>query len=980
MKTIRKIAVLLGLWVFAAPLAADITTGLVLHHAFDGNKDDSSPNNLTPNAMSAGYGGGKLGLALQGGYLWHSSNPLFDASSFTIAGWVKINNFGAQQAILSRSSGNYPIGGTGTVNYQLWIDTTGEPKITIGDGTMPVIDFPANAVINANEWVFLAATYSGTMTFYVNGVATNSNIPNKFPAFGGDVYIGAASSSSNFLNGSLDDLRLYDRALTAADIAELYALAPMLSITPDPLDFGSVNIGNSSTSYLTVVNPSSSSVNVFMVAPTGSTNFSVVGSETTCIPTVPAYGTCLVAIKFTPTAVNTHNATLELQTSAGTFASSLLGYGTDESLINTEISVTFPVEDYSMPAIAEGKHDLVHFVVPTAQNVALFTAYASDTVGTLYNSSGEVVAENDDFDGDLNFRILAHLAAGSYTLKIEGFNGSAVGAYAVTLANNDDGSYGGGGGGGGSAPVAVGNINLLNPEPMEIFGNPPVAAAIAGGKLYAATEDANDLNRLYISGSISGNPAWTLFYTFEAPWMLVKDMVVVGDYLLVSVLDWNSSPNKLRVRVFDRNNLGNGVIHEWVENDAGSSSNDGRFVLHNSHLLITGGNGGPATLLNVSNPQNIVKLATLNISVGMYANPAYALAYDGNLLAVADSEFNTLTLYDISVPSSVDTLSTVSGLSSHNSFKIAFVGNDRLVVEYSVYDMYEGTNSWLRTYNTSNPANISVVGSDQLVGMANTPNMAVLGSNLYLGRFDMMNDSYSMARYAVGTSALTLTDSYTQPLGGGDFWPQTRQVKVAEIGGSIYVVAVTWDGLFVYLLPGAATASFSHSFSAGWNLVALPYNHSLSASDILEKSAYITAVWVMRNGQWHALAGDSTLQAVLNGMGTPQITAIEPGEGFWVQAKTAFSVSYSPAETYSLLAQNRLTAAGTGWHLLGTGQAVTPAQIVSAQPAAQIIWGFKSGQWRVYSPNSATQSHYTDRGVSVLTNIAQGDGLWVKVQ
>lgn len=978
MKTIRTIAVLLGLWISAVPLAADITTGLVLHHAFEGNKDDSGPNSLIANAVSAGYGAGKIGLALQGGYLWHSANPLFDASSFTIAGWVKINNFGTQQAILSRSSGNYPIGGTGTVNYQLWIDTTGEPKITIGDGTMPVIDFPANAVINANEWVFLAATYSGTMTFYVNGVATNSNIPNKFPAFGGDVYIGSASSSSNFLNGSLDDLRLYDRALTAADIAELYALAPMLSITPDPLDFGSVNVGNSSTSYLTVTNPSGSNVNVFMVAPTGSVDFSVVTGETTCIPTLPAYGSCQVAIEFAPSTASAYNATLELQTSAGIFASSLLGNGTDESLINTEISVTFPVEDYSMPAIAEGKHDLIHFVVPTAQNVALFTAYASDTVGTLYNSSGEVIAENDDFDGDSNFRILVHLAAGNYTLKTEGFSGSAVGAYAVTLANNDDGSYGSGGGSG-SAPVAVGNINLLNPEPMDIFGNPPVAAAIAGGKLYAATEDANDLNRLYVSGSISGNPAWTLFYTFEAPWMLVKDMVVVGDYLLVSVLDWDSSPNKLRVRVFDRNNLGDGVIHEWVENDAGSSSNDGRFVLHNSHLLITGGNGGPATLLNVSNPQNIVKLATLNISVGMYANPAYALAYDGNLLAVADSEFNTLTLYDISVPSSVDTLSTVSGLSSHNSFKIAFVGNDRLVVEYSVYDMYEGTNSWLRTYNTSNPANVSVVGSDQLVGMANTPNMAVLGSNLYLGRFDMMNESYSMARYAVGTSALTLTDSYTQPL-GGDFWPQTRQVKISEIGGSIYVVAVAMDGLFVYLLPGAATASFSQAFGAGWNLAAVPYDQALTAARLMEKGAYFNAVWVMREGQWHALAGNATLQAVLNGMGIPQIAGIEPGEGFWIQAKSAFSLSYVDAGSYSLLTQNRLTAAGAGWHLLGSGSDITPAQVVSAQPNAQIIWGFKSGQWRVFSPSAATQSHYTDRGVSVLTNIAQGDGLWVKVQ
>lgn len=136
----------------------------------------------------------------------------------------------------------------------------------------------------------------------------------------------------------------------------------------------------------------------------------------------------------------------------------------------------------------------------------------------------------------------------------------------------------------------------------------------------------------------------------------------------------------------------------------------------------------------------------------------------------------------------------------------------------------------------------------------------------------------------------------------------------------------------------------------------------------------------MRNGQWQALGGDAATQATLDSLGFAKITAIEPGEGFWVQAKSAFSVSYSQAATYNLLTQSRLASAAAGWHLLGSGSTLTPQQIVAAKSGVRVIWGFKAGQWRVYSPDTQLQGQYATKGVSTLTGIAQGDGLWVKVQ
>ncbi|MGE4295384.1 MAG: choice-of-anchor D domain-containing protein [Campylobacterales bacterium] len=252
-------------------------------------------------------------------------------------------------------------------------------------------------------------------------------------------------------------------------------------------------------------------------------------------------------------------------------------------------------------------------------------------------------------------------------------------------------------------------------------------------------------------------------------------------------------------------------------------------------------------------------------------------------------------------------------------------------------------------------------------------------AELYRGA-SRVDESYLERWGGVGAGSHTLT-----ALAESLFWDiqPGDEIRVVRVNASnnvgILQVQNQVEGAWSVVYQGPSSA-FSQAFGAGWNLAAVPYDQALTAARLMEKGAYFNAVWVMREGQWHALAGNATLQAVLNGMGIPQIAGIEPGEGFWIQAKSAFNLSYVDAGSYSLLTQNRLTAAGAGWHLLGSGSDITPAQVVSAQPNAQIIWGFQSGQWRVFSPSAATQSHYTDRGVSVLTNIAQGDGLWVKVQ
>jgi type II secretory pathway pseudopilin PulG len=89
----------------------------------------------------------------------------------------------------------------------------------------------ADLVIKDNEWHNLAATYDGsTMSLYkdgelilvktgLSGTVGSTGVSNsKLP-----VYLGAENGTSGFLNGSLDEVNIFNRALTDKEIRELSA-------------------------------------------------------------------------------------------------------------------------------------------------------------------------------------------------------------------------------------------------------------------------------------------------------------------------------------------------------------------------------------------------------------------------------------------------------------------------------------------------------------------------------------------------------------------------------------------------------------------------------------------------------------------------------------------------------------------------------------------------------------------------------------
>ncbi len=196
--------------------------GLVASYAFDdgagSNATDASGGGNPGTLVGGTWAAGKVGSAvsLNGNSDRVDLPPLgtFYKSGFTLEAWVKKTS---ALRVDTGIVGTWSSGANG--GPMLWVDhVTGHYYLTLNQGLSNYLD--SGVVPNAGSWQHVAATYDGsTAKIYVDGVLAASK------AFSGNVgdsntwRIGAYGSSptGNF-DGSIDEVRIYNRALTAAQL------------------------------------------------------------------------------------------------------------------------------------------------------------------------------------------------------------------------------------------------------------------------------------------------------------------------------------------------------------------------------------------------------------------------------------------------------------------------------------------------------------------------------------------------------------------------------------------------------------------------------------------------------------------------------------------------------------------------------------------------------------------------------------------
>ncbi|CCG53723.1 Protein of unknown function precursor [Flavobacterium indicum GPTSA100-9 = DSM 17447] len=132
--------------------------------------------------------------------------------SYTKEAWVYVTNFGLSNNIIS--------GGATDGRHAFFIPNTSGNRLSAGhNGVWTAVQDPTPLV--TNTWYHVAVTYDAattTMKLYKNGtlVASNTNVA---PYTNGNmVRLGAFDNGTNLLNGKLDEVRIWNRVLSACEL------------------------------------------------------------------------------------------------------------------------------------------------------------------------------------------------------------------------------------------------------------------------------------------------------------------------------------------------------------------------------------------------------------------------------------------------------------------------------------------------------------------------------------------------------------------------------------------------------------------------------------------------------------------------------------------------------------------------------------------------------------------------------------------
>ena len=130
--------------------------------------------------------------------------------SFSISTWFKTNSLAAQQAIVAKgASGN-------CYNYVIFVGTSGQLQF---GNTNTQSNIAANGTIATNQWYHLVVTYNnGSETAYVNGIASGVTAALSTSTCTASLKIGVASASASKFKGFIDEFKIYNYALTQAQI------------------------------------------------------------------------------------------------------------------------------------------------------------------------------------------------------------------------------------------------------------------------------------------------------------------------------------------------------------------------------------------------------------------------------------------------------------------------------------------------------------------------------------------------------------------------------------------------------------------------------------------------------------------------------------------------------------------------------------------------------------------------------------------
>jgi hypothetical protein len=214
------------------------TNGLVDWLPFNGNAIDESGNGNNGTVNGATLTNDRYGVANKAysfdgvnDYISINDNQSLDVSNVTISAWFNATDYGAalqqfQGHIVSKRESS----GLGT-SFQMALENS-TPNHTIW-ATYTIASngwafYSSNSVLTTQNWIHVTYTHDNfNAKIFING-----NLVNVTSVYGGlqnnnlPLWIGArpnAGGNSSFFHGKLDDIGIWNRALTDCEVLKLYS-------------------------------------------------------------------------------------------------------------------------------------------------------------------------------------------------------------------------------------------------------------------------------------------------------------------------------------------------------------------------------------------------------------------------------------------------------------------------------------------------------------------------------------------------------------------------------------------------------------------------------------------------------------------------------------------------------------------------------------------------------------------------------------
>lgn len=233
MKQIKALAGLIGCFFYITAIAQIPTDGLVAYYPFNGNANDESGNGNNGTANGASliedrYGVLNKAYSFNGNGDYLSINTISNVTGNnprTVSAWIKLDDLAGGDNTIYK-------GGTDVWGYDFtFLVRVSNPETIQLYIRRAVSDVWSEAItITPNYWINVSVAYDGTNTygikFYCNGQLKQTfggtqdifNTQPTNPLIGDYV----ASGYHSYFKGAIDDICIYNRELSGAEISQLY--------------------------------------------------------------------------------------------------------------------------------------------------------------------------------------------------------------------------------------------------------------------------------------------------------------------------------------------------------------------------------------------------------------------------------------------------------------------------------------------------------------------------------------------------------------------------------------------------------------------------------------------------------------------------------------------------------------------------------------------------------------------------------------